>query len=297
MIDSSLSHIVRMAVNDLASVKCRYHRSCYRDFCRVEVPLDEAAPKRSGRPVNEVQNQNFIKLCGWLEMEGELHTLAELYKKMIEIAGGETEDVYASSQYLKLQLKKKYEQNICFAEMGGKSDVVCFKNIESFIINDMYIQQQSTMKNTYNIPVDYQLESKRIVEAAAKLILNELRSKSYDCSFYPSIDKISNLNENINWLTPGLRMFMQCLVRSPLQQASIGQAITHAVKPKSSIPPILFGAAVEIDHVFGSKWQLTEASRLGLTMSYKEVTRFKQSVLRNEDIRKYIKDSMQGCFG
>ena len=48
-------------------------------------------------------------------MEGELHTLAELYEKVIEISGGETEDVCASSQYLKQQLKKKYEQNICFA--------------------------------------------------------------------------------------------------------------------------------------------------------------------------------------
>ena len=69
--------------------------------------------------------------------------------------------------------------------------------------------------------------------------------------------------ENKDWLAPSLRLFMEHLISTPLQQATIGQTITHAVKPKSSIPPILFGCAVEMDHVFGSRWLLTELTRYG----------------------------------
>ena len=42
------------------------------------------------------------------------------------------------------------------------------------------------------------------------------------------------------------------------KEASRGQAIVNSEKPKSSLASILFGTSVELDHLFGSKWLLTE---------------------------------------
>ena len=65
---------------------------------------------------------------------------------------------------------------------------------------------------------------------------------------------------------------METLIKDPLKQASIGQSIAHAIKPRSSLPPIPFGLAVEMDHVFGSKWLQNELSNLGYSCSSDDVT-------------------------
>ena len=52
------------------------------------------------------------------------------------------------------------------------------------------------------------------------------------------------------------------LFKDPLNQVSIGKSIAPAIKPRSSLPPILFGLAVEMDHIFGSKWLQNELSKL-----------------------------------
>ena len=81
----------------------------------------------------------------------------------------------------------------------------------------------------------------------------------------------SDLIYNKNWIVKLFRSFLEVLIKSPLKLASIGQAITHAVRPRSTIPPTQFGTAVELDHMFGSKWPLTELSRLRFTASPDEV--------------------------
>ena len=76
------------------------------------------------------------------------------------------------------------------------------------------------------------------------------------------------------------------------KQVSIGQCLLKAARPRSVIPPLLFGLGVEMDHVFGSKWLINELSRLGFSISNDEVTRYKQSVLKNET----IEDLQPECF-
>ena len=57
--------------------------------------------------------------------------------------------------------------------------------------------------------------------------------------------------------------------------------IVQAARPRSCLPPILLGIGVDIDHVLGSRWLLDYLSRFGFSVSYDEIKRFKQSVLRN----------------
>ena len=51
---------------------------------------------------------------------------------------------------------------------------------------------------------------------------------------------------------------------------------------KNVITPTLFGLGVEMDLVFGSRWLIDEMSRLGFSISYDEVNRYKQSVIQSE---------------
>ena len=59
----------------------------------------------------------------------------------------------------------------------------------------------------------------------------------------------------------------------------------------------MFGLGVDSEKVFGSRWLLTELSRLGFSVSYDEVTRFKRNVIKNESITEYIKENLAGSFG
>ena len=47
--------------------------------------------------------------------------------------------------------------------------------------------------------------------------------------------------------------------------------------------PVPFGLAVELNHVFESRWLLDELYQLGFCRSYTKVTIFKQSVMVMED--------------
>ena len=78
-----------------------------------------------------------------------------------------------------------------------------------------------------------------------------------------------------------LNLFMETLFSCELKQSSISQCILKAVKPRSIIPPILFGLGVELDHVFGSRWLIDELYKLGFCVSYREIAKFKQEVVAN----------------
>ena len=85
---------------------------------------------------------------------------------------------------------------------------------------------------------------------------------------------------------------MKTLIKDLLKQASIGQSIAHVIKSRSSLPSILFGLAVEMYHVFGSKWLQNELSKLGYSYRYDEATRYKRSVVRNKDINDFLKGAL-----
>ena len=137
-IDADVTHTVRgrlMGIIDLQAEKIRYHRGCYRNFFREEQEVaDEAPVKKSsvGRPVSEEKRNSFDKLCEWLEKDTEQHTVSELRSKMQEFAGS-NENAYATKQYLKQNLQKRYGNKISFSEVNGKSDVVCFNAIKAAI--------------------------------------------------------------------------------------------------------------------------------------------------------------------
>ena len=114
-----------MTCCDLVAEEAVYHRKCHTDFFASSVV------KQVGRPVDVGKYEAFDKLCAWLE-EGadELVTLAELSQKSASLTGNI--DVY-SEKWLKLKLVERYREHIVFAEVNGRKNVICWRNMASYI--------------------------------------------------------------------------------------------------------------------------------------------------------------------
>lgn len=86
--------------HDLVAAEAWYHKSYYDRF-RKKLPrkCDNHQIIREGRPVNKMKFQDFDKLCQWLESEGEMYSLPDVQKKLIETAG--CEDVYDTKRIKK----------------------------------------------------------------------------------------------------------------------------------------------------------------------------------------------------
>jgi len=74
--------------------------------------------------------------CHWLESEAdaELYTLAELHDKITEFSG--RLDVYTPKRLKKLH--EYYEDFIFFVKVEGRGNVLCFRNMASYIINNKW---------------------------------------------------------------------------------------------------------------------------------------------------------------
>ena len=118
---------------------------------------------------------------------------------------------------------------------------------------------------------DKENDAERIVMTVAKVIMVEISERKYDTSAYPKTIDIHNTTGD--WIPKLLKTFLQILVRSDLRQSNIDQAIVQAAKPRSTIMPVPFGLAVQLDNVFGSRWLLDELYQLGFCSSFTEVTR------------------------
>ena len=216
------------------------------------------------------------KLCEWLEEEAELYTLVELHERMIDIAG--SNDVY-SVKRLKQKFQDKYKDFIFFAEIQGRKNVVCLRNMADFIINEKWYEAKKQV---------IQDKSERIIACAAKIIKAEIREMTFKTDTYPSNHDIWDTDSGLEWLPPLLKNFMNKITKSKIQQASIGQCIVRSARPRSVIPPLVFGIGVTLDYIFGSKWLINELARLGYSVSYDEVVRFKQNVVYSETFDKIL---------
>jgi hypothetical protein len=72
------------------------------------------------------------------------------------------------------------------------------------------------------------------------------------------------------------------LVPNKLKQVGLGQSIVQAVRPHSFIAPLLLGLALKLDAHHGSEDLLMALARVGFSVSYDEVTRYKQSLVMSQ---------------
>ena len=94
-------------------------------------------------------------------------------------------------------------------------------------------------------------EAERIIKTAAKLIKNAIKNYTHETDFYPTIDDIKN-TEN-EFVPLALQTFIKELVKSPVRQNYLSQAIFATSRPRT-VMPLLFGLAVAADNRMSTKW-------------------------------------------
>ena len=103
---------------------------------KKSLDLEDEENSERGHPADEGMLHWFEMLRIWLDInsDAEIYTLKELHSKMSELAGRDS--VYCLKR-LKQKLQERYGNNLYFAEIEGKSNVVCFKNMIDYYLNDL----------------------------------------------------------------------------------------------------------------------------------------------------------------
>ena len=169
--------------------------------------------------MNVDSNKAFNKLCLWLESEAstDLLPLDELEEKMERFS--ESNEAY-STNWLKKKLKYRYSDHLYFAEINGRKNVLYFKNMANYIINEKWYEKRQ-------INVDD--EAKRIVKTATKLIREEIRNIKLSLDSHPNKDDITDsINENSCWKPNLLNALLSYVVPKTVKRASICQCIIKA---------------------------------------------------------------------
>ena len=86
------------------------------------------------------------------------------------------------------------------------------------------------------------------------------------------------------------------VVPETVKGLSICQCIIKAPRPRTILPPLLFGLGIECDHAFGSKWLVNQLFKLGFSISYPEVNRFKKSVVANQSMGNSVINAYPNVF-
>ena len=256
--------------NCLVAEEAVYHKQCYCNFMTGRRnPKDPNYPDQNTRPVFDQKMTAFDTLCVWLESSSDLHSISELHEVMTELAG-HGDEVY-SEKHMQRLLLERYKGQIVLSQEPGRNNIVCFQNTASRILSDKWYTERQD---------DEAKESLRVVYAAAKLIQAEIRDKQYNCTEYPETATFKDIKSAKAWIPPLLMKFLEIIVANELKQVALGHSIVQAARPKSSISPVLFAAGISLDHAHGSRLLLDMLSRLGFSISYDEVNRYKQSAVQ-----------------
>jgi hypothetical protein len=131
--------IGRLAMcSDLVAVKAVYHRSCYCSFQKV---TSEYGRRNVGRPVDVNKQEAFNRMCDFIEAaDDELNSLDDLVSLMQEFSV-DVEEVYTKKN-LKEKLEKPLGSHIEFNEKKGKMNVICFKDLASTIVNQIFYNER-----------------------------------------------------------------------------------------------------------------------------------------------------------
>ena len=122
-----------MAVLDCHDLAALEARCCITWIERFSLNKDQKSSYATivKRHVCNKEQENSDILYKQIESEAEIHSMSEIYNKIIELVE-EHNDVY-TKQGLKTNLKVKYWELAMFTEASGKPNIICFKNMTEFV--------------------------------------------------------------------------------------------------------------------------------------------------------------------
>ena len=263
---------------DLHAADCIYHHQCSVHFrTGRDVPVHfrsgpDSTSRKSGRPIDSDQEQAFSRMCSYLEMNDEEQmTALYLRGKMEEFLMDENSLPY-TNYYLKKKMKERYGDSIYIAEGEGVNDIVTFREKTSHILRSFYKEAQREG--------DEEAQKKAIIETAARLIKSDIKNGVPSVTdHYPKSEELE-LDSALAFLPDTLRNMLNSLFVGKNTQRkvdSIGQAIVQAVRPRAVIAPLQIGLAVQVHHIYRSKFLVETLCNMGYGSSYGEVLRFEKN--------------------
>ena len=162
---------------DLVAAEAKYHRMCRFDF----YTQSETYQVR-GRPEYPRKYKAFQELCVYLDGNDECqYSLSELKDIMDRSLDGKPG---YTTKHLKSKLIDYYGDNVTITEIPGKCSVVSFRDTFHKIIHDKWYTDKCT---------NMKQERKRIVETAAAIVREDIRSQVYECDSYPGVKPLEEL--------------------------------------------------------------------------------------------------------
>ena len=174
---------------------------CMSTFSKVE-----GGSSKVGRPIDTDKSDAFVKLYNWLEEYGdcEWYTINQVWELMKNMSKREVHNL----QTVKKKLKERYSEHIFFTELQAGADVICFREMASFIVYEMKKKKKQDKDD--------------VIRAAAQIIKAELRELDKPNTNYPAEEEINNIDTNKNWVPTSLQILLKFLIPSELKQISIG---------------------------------------------------------------------------
>lgn len=188
-----------------------------------------------------------------------------------------------SRVYIRDMLKKKYGDAVCFTNLPGAAIVMNFKGVADAILYEKwYSERKASLAE----------ERLRVVQAAAQIILQDIRATVYDTDVYPTPDALKMAEGGP--LPETLKYFLENVITTKAKRnhenavkrkrCAIGEAVIAACRPRSFISPILLGVGI-FAHLSGSREMIDLLSSMSFSASYKEVQRL---VMQNPPTKIYF---------
>ena len=227
-----------------------------------------------GRPEDHAKKEVFLEMCEKLENEGwqsGVYTMSDLLKMQDDLADGRL-------VYVKLSVKRHLESyyghdTIYFATKGTRAQVISFRSS----LREILVYHRKSAEGTD------EEKKKAILDAAAKILLDDLKITPARSDIYPTPEQMSKASSIV---PPSLQRFLSAFfsgTRSDNEMRAnvIGQNLVKLRHPRQGVSPYGLGLAIQLDHRFRSKWLINKMHNLGYCESYDEVHRYKYSVLQD----------------
>ena len=101
------------------------------------------------------------------ENEEDQLTISDLVVKMQEYLDTDSNEAAYSNRYMKTKIEEYFGDDVIITSMHRKANIVTLRRTASSILHDFYLQQKSNL--------DPEQEKFEIIDAAAKLILSDLK--------------------------------------------------------------------------------------------------------------------------
>lgn len=179
-------------VLDLVAVEAKYHGDCHKKF----FTLPKQGTKR-GRPASEELNIAMEKIYNILESSDECQYAIEDLIKQVQGDGYELE-----IKSVVARLKLKYKDDVIVSTSKKQKTTICFRDTGYKILTNQWYTEKKSDENE---------EKLRIVETAAKIIREEIRSQVYELDTYPSSDNF--LCDLQNQIPEAFNLFLKTLIK------------------------------------------------------------------------------------